>query len=544
MSRSGPAPSPLHGLSPGGAPLPAGRGAAAAVSRDGEAPARDRVAEALTLAALLVGLLAFARLGAPSLWIDEAFTWIDASGEGRADNWLGYALVWLASALVGDGPTEAALRVAPACAGWLLVAATAWAFEPLAGARRAALAALVVAASPWHVYWAQNARFYTLASLATVVAAGAFVRGLAAGGAAGRGRVLWLAGGLVAVALGAWCHRTALLVLGACTAALVLARPELGLAVAGAPDPARRERQRRLLVRLVVAAVVFLAVLAPAATRAFAAYVHAKGGGGVAGVRHAVLSLGLTAGPALGVAAALGAAAATRAPRRVGWFVFLVPALGVGGLLALAALATVAAQYAFVFLPWIALLAAWPVGRGPAHAPAGAPGGGERDAPLGTPAAALAWVLLLVGPALASTGLQLAVRFGDRERWREALAHVESRRAPGEAVLALPGTPAELYLARAAAAADAPAVVRAAARATRRAERVGNLDQYSTRADEPLAAAGRAHWVVLRTDYLLTWDEAERARFLSALRESYRLDARFPVRIDARDLDLEVWRTR
>src|SRR5262249_38072077 len=78
----------------------------------------------------------------------------------------------------GGGPDELALRFLPAFAGWCSIPLAYWAFRPKAGRLRSAAAALLLAASSWHVYWSQNARFYTLAQALSLAGAGFLVRGL------------------------------------------------------------------------------------------------------------------------------------------------------------------------------------------------------------------------------------------------------------------------------------------------------------------------------------------------------------------------------
>ncbi len=501
-------------------------------TEDAAARGFDRVELGLALLAFLAAAVPFLGLGRPSLWLDEGLTWQDALAPGGNYNRLGYALVrWTVEAL-GGLPTEAHLRFAPAVAGFLAVVATAWAFRPLVGGRCAAAAALVVALSPWHVYWAQNARFYSLVELCTVAGAGLAMRGLAATDARGWA-VVRLGAALALFALGALFHLQALLALGAFGLALIAVRPSLRTLGAGAeraPDPARRERQTRLAVRLGVAAVVLLAVLARPALEVFQRYAFAKGGGGgLSGAAHALRAIGFTLGPGLGAAFLCGAALAWRAPRRTGRWAALVPCLGVGAVLALGFVTTTTAQYALWCLPWFAAVAVWPL---------------QRGALLGTPVRALGYLLIVVGPLAASTGLQLGVRHGDRPRWREAIALVEARRQPGDLVVSLPGTLAEHYAALGTFAEGAPADLCELLAPTRVPDRAAGVDTFHPRPHERPARDGRTVWLVVRPDFLLTWrSPAERARFQAFLRDSCRLEGRFPVRIDARDLDLEVWRT-
>ncbi|MEZ6013696.1 MAG: hypothetical protein R3F49_01165 [Planctomycetota bacterium] len=505
-----------------------------------KAPKADPVAGVLMGLAGLVGLLVFVRLGRPSLWIDEVLTWMDAHAQGGNYNRLGYFIVRKTVELLGGEPSEAALRLAPALAGWLAIPATAWAFLPLAGARRAALAALFVACSPWQLYWAQNARFYTFVELAGLVGVGALLRGLAVPEA--RRALVWLAAGLACLAAGALFQLQSLLVLAAFVVALLVVRPgrqALAAATGVGPRPggaaapldaAQRARRVALVWRLGVAAAVLLAALAVPAERVFARYMLAKKGGGLGDALGALLALGNTIRPSFGAAFLVGAVYAAR--QRAGLFAALVPTFGAAVVVALGFLTKTTAQYAFAFLPWIALVAAWPVGPGRASGP-GSPKGWGRSC---------AWAFLVGAPLWSASLLQVGPGYGDRPRWREAVAHIEAGLQPGDLVLSLPAPPAEFYMSRGHVARGAADADRARLRPGRLATRVGVLDSFNPSIFERPARDGRPMWIVLRTDYLLTWPPADRARLVAFLRDECRLDARFPVRVEARDLDLEVWR--
>jgi len=494
---------------------------------------------ALLALALTVAGTVFVRLGRPGIWIDEAFTWIDGAQGTNNYNRCGYALIrWLVERL-GGVPYEAYLRLLPAIAGWLVVLATAWAFRPLAGARRATFAALVVAASPWHLYWSQNARFYTFAELIALVAAGLLLRALTPPLEASHGGrlvrippLVYAVLGLVCAGVAALFQLSALLVLSAFAVAVLVLRPRLGLAPR-APSPARRLRGGTMSRRLGWAALVLVVVLAPAAFDVFEAYRRSKGGGSVGDALHALLALGFTIGPGLGAACLVGAFLAFRDRDRCGALAVAVPTLVGATVVALGLLTVTTAQYAFVALPWIGLVAAWPIGRGD-HA--------TSDGPLTGPRASGAWALLVVAPLLASSLLQLGPRYGDRPRWREALVYVESERALGDLVLCLPGPVAEFYMTLGAAVDGSRQARASELRPGRSSEHALNIDRDAPRAYGAAVRAGRPLWLIVRADYLQDFDLAERARFHRFLHDECRLEARFPVRVEARNLDLEVWR--
>jgi mannosyltransferase len=200
------------------------------------AQARGRFWVALLLAALLgLGLaLRLYRLGAQSLWLDEGSTWAEVTGR-TGKNWgvlvaelwspnAGYPLyhlllrAWIA--LAGD--SEWALRLPSAVAGTLALAAIFLAAREVLraaedGAGRAAssppsrryplAAVLLLLASPFALWYAQEAKTYSLVLLTTALQLWALLRALRLGGA--RAWALYL--GLAALSF--FAHRLALLAL-------------------------------------------------------------------------------------------------------------------------------------------------------------------------------------------------------------------------------------------------------------------------------------------------------------------------------------------
>lgn len=119
------------------------------------------------------------RLGDWSFWGDEYFTIT-----GRED---GFNYTLLRRSLASDliqftvrlfGPSEWAARLVPALVGALTVLALYFLLKPITSKRVSLLAALLLAISPWHLYWSQNARFYTLLLLFCTLSVICFYRGL------------------------------------------------------------------------------------------------------------------------------------------------------------------------------------------------------------------------------------------------------------------------------------------------------------------------------------------------------------------------------
>lgn len=459
---------------------------------------RDALASWLCASALLVGLARFLRLGDWSLWLDEVYTWGDAHGAAM-NNPAGYQVVKAVVDALGEGPTETALRLAPAVAGFLCIPLTAWAFHPLAGRRRAGLAALVVASSAWQVQWAQTARFYTMAQLLTLVGSGLALRGVRAG----RG-VQWVAGLLVAAG-GAIFHPLAVLL----CASLVVAAFVLP------PGDERGDRRaiRRASLGLLLAG---LAASPIAFTRFWQGYAASKAvGDAVAGLEHFVLATGASMTPGVLLMALGGAIVGFAGRDRRAGFLTVVCLLN-GALLALASTrAVVTAQYAFTLFPWVALLGAWPVGL---------------RASRSRPGPAVAWSGLAVLPLLVGLFLHFTVEHGQRGRWREAVALVEELRDPTDLIASTPAVVTEFYL------------TGSNETEVRHSDSVLQLDRWGPGRLEPWLRSGREGWVIVRNDYLQQMTGHQRARVRRLLDEECRLVKRFASPALGRDLSIDVWR--
>lgn len=111
----------------------------------------------------IAAILRFYKLGEWSFWGDEAFTI-----SGKED---GFNFSILRRSLATDlinfstasfGMSEWSARLFPALIGILTVPLIYFPVRRLIDKETALLAAFLLAVSPWHIYWSQNARFYTL----------------------------------------------------------------------------------------------------------------------------------------------------------------------------------------------------------------------------------------------------------------------------------------------------------------------------------------------------------------------------------------------
>ena len=120
----------------------------------------------LALVTLIAGLLRFYRLGEWSLWLDEVFSInhslaLDSPGKVFSSyHPLFYIL--LRPILIYFGIDEWSTRLPAAVIGTVSIPIFALIVRRLLGFPAALLTAVLLTFAPWHLYWSQNVRFYTL----------------------------------------------------------------------------------------------------------------------------------------------------------------------------------------------------------------------------------------------------------------------------------------------------------------------------------------------------------------------------------------------
>lgn len=155
------------------------------IDRRADEPPQHRLASSsiqLTLliaVTLLAALLRFYKLGAWSFWGDEMLS-IVQKPDGFNFNLIRQSLAlslidWTTDWL---GVNEWSARLAPALIGVITIPVLYLPIRRMAGSTAALIAGLLLALSPWHIYWSQNARFYILLLLFYSLALIAFFLGM------------------------------------------------------------------------------------------------------------------------------------------------------------------------------------------------------------------------------------------------------------------------------------------------------------------------------------------------------------------------------
>ena len=112
---------------------------------------------------LVAALLRFYKLGDWSFWGDEIFS-VGFKEDGFNYSFLRRSLAggMIRLATTTLGTSEWSARLFPALIGIISVPILYFPIKRLFGAPVAILASALLAISPWHLYWSQNARFYSL----------------------------------------------------------------------------------------------------------------------------------------------------------------------------------------------------------------------------------------------------------------------------------------------------------------------------------------------------------------------------------------------
>ena len=119
----------------------------------------------LVVVTLFGAFLRFYKLGEWSFWVEEVHTIrhtsaIDSLGSVFANLRNIYYILNKPVILI-LGESEWSARLLPVLLGLLAIPLLYWAVKKIFGIPVAVLATILMVISPWHIYWSQNARFYT-----------------------------------------------------------------------------------------------------------------------------------------------------------------------------------------------------------------------------------------------------------------------------------------------------------------------------------------------------------------------------------------------
>ncbi|MFC1923236.1 glycosyltransferase family 39 protein [Chloroflexota bacterium] len=116
----------------------------------------------LAVITFLAAVLRFYKLGEWSFWYDEIFTLRDVNNFleiSVIEQQFSRTLIYIAVNLLGTNEFNA--RLVPALVGTISIPILYFPTRKMFSPAVAIISALFLAISPWHLYWSQNARFYT-----------------------------------------------------------------------------------------------------------------------------------------------------------------------------------------------------------------------------------------------------------------------------------------------------------------------------------------------------------------------------------------------
>lgn len=378
--------------------------------------------ELLLLAAitLIAAIVRFYKLGQWSFWADELST-----VQGVRDGF-NYSLVrqslselLIRAAVTSLGVREWSARLLPAVIGILTIPLLYLPVRQVLGSAAAMVAMLLIAVSPWHLYWSQNARFYVLLLLLYTLALLAFYWGLE------RDKPTLLVAAVLLLGLAARERLLALFLVPVAASYVVL------LVLLRFERPAGLHR-RNIALLLIPGLLVVLFLAGPYARN----LTGWRDGFGWANNHPLWLlaGVGYYVRPST-VALALAAASWSVVRRqRSGLLLSVSALLPLLTIMALAPFHYTANRYAFIgFTGWVLLAGAAIAAlmRGPSPAARRVAGG--------------TLLVLLLDP-LAADWLYFHRQNGNRDDWRGAVAVVQAQRRPGDLVVAAQKPLGDFYL--------------------------------------------------------------------------------------------------
>lgn len=115
----------------------------------------------LTFITALAAILRFYKLGEWSFWGDELITVRSAPDAINGSILTPFSYIIIGEAMKLFGVSEWSARLVPALIGVASIPLFYFPIRRVTNPRTALVAVLLLAVSPWHIYWSQNARFYT-----------------------------------------------------------------------------------------------------------------------------------------------------------------------------------------------------------------------------------------------------------------------------------------------------------------------------------------------------------------------------------------------
>lgn len=370
----------------------------------------------LSVVVLIAASLRFFKLGTWSFWIDEIFT-IQAAQNVSMESlaWPRVSLILTSLFLRMTDVSEWNARLVPALIGIITVPVLYILARRLFDRHVGLAAALLLAISPWHIFWSQNARFYTSLLLLCLLAMLTLYVGIE------KDRPWHLVASLVLFGLAAIERFTALLMAPAVVCYLIL------VPLFWSKERPRGFRIRNLLILTVPAiAIGFLegySYIANGASMFFGTLDQFIFNPIDDPLRLATF-IGFSFGIPLMVLSFFGGMYLLLQKSRLGLLLFLGAFLPVVLLTVLSPFIFTKDRYVFMTLPFYVVLAAVAI----------------REMMVRYKGAAVALAIgvlaMLVGDAVGDNLLYYQINHGNRRDWKGAFAMIQAQGSPGDVIVA------------------------------------------------------------------------------------------------------------
>jgi mannosyltransferase len=373
---------------------------------------------ALAAITLLALALRWYKLGEWSFWIDEALTVnYVLAGSQLFSSPTSFQLIGAAFHFLGVSDFSA--RLGPMLLGVAAMPALYLPVRRLFGPGVALLALLLLALSPWHLYWSQNARFYTALLLLYSLGMLAFYQWLETN------RIAWLGLAGVLLFFAALERMTAVLFAPAAGLYLVIL-----LLVPGFGRPAALTRRNLLLLAAPVALIAGYVLFFTSVPAELAHWILGRSHNPLRVLLSVVYDLGLP----LFLLALLGGVFLVQQRSRAGLYFLLGAVVPLAALVAISPFTQTFSRYVYMTLPIWAVLAAAAAREIFVHV--------QRPGRV----LALGLVLVLLADAASQNVLYFTTQNGNRENYKAAYAQVQAGMQPGDWVVTTRSEIADYYL--------------------------------------------------------------------------------------------------
>lgn len=354
----------------------------------------------ITLFIALATLLRFWNLGTWSFWADEIFTVQDSIKlpDTMPINPIIYMIIQ--SLFSKFGASEWSARLGPCIIGILSIPFMYWIAKRMFGSVTGIIASLLLVIHPWHIYWSQNARAYTLAFLLAGLSAFLFYEALE------NNKVRYIIGSLLLTVLSIFSYLHCVLLLPVFFGYVILL-PFLPVNIP------KGLNQRNLLIFF----VPFILALSSLALPSVREYVYSGWGSNEWGrnALYILFTIAYSLGIPFSTASLIGGIHSLTYLNRGGLFLICYALIPLVIILVMSPFLNVAGYYLFFTMPAYLILAAISASELLSYA--------SRSSRI----LSSAILLILVVSLIAQTYLYFTVENGGREKWKEAFQSISGK---------------------------------------------------------------------------------------------------------------------